>query len=162
MEKTMVKILSLLYASAVILGAACGGSSSSSPSNNFAATMNGSSEVPATTSPATGSATFTVSGTTVTYTVTFTGLTGNPTASHIHVGSTTVAGPVVVPFKGLPGATAGTFTGTFTQADIVVGASPSVTTLDDLLTQMRAGNTYANVHSTANPGGEIRGQIQAN
>jgi hypothetical protein len=162
MEKTMVKIGSLLFVSAAILGAACGGSSSSNPANNFAATLKGTSEVPATTSAATGTATFSVSGTTVTYTVTFTGLTGNPTASHMHVGSSSVAGPVVVPFKGLPTATAGTFTGTFTQADIVAGASPSVTTLDDLLVQMRAGNAYANVHTTANPNGEIRGQIQPN
>jgi len=162
MEKIMVKIQSLLLASAVTLGTACGGSSSSSPSNNFSAALKGSSEVPATTSAATGTATFTVSGTTVTYTVTFTGLTGNPTASHMHVGSGSVAGNVVVPFKGLPTATTGTFTGTFTQADISPQTTPPLTTLDDLLVQMRAGNTYTNIHTTANPNGEIRGQIQAN
>jgi hypothetical protein len=33
-------------------------------------------------------------------------------------------------------------------------------TLDDLLEQMRAGNTYVNVHTKAHPGGEIRGQIE--
>jgi CHRD domain len=161
----MVRIQSVLCASAaLLLGVSCGGSSSSSPSNNFSAAMNNANEKPAppVASTATGTATFSVSDTTVTYTVNFTGLTGNPTVSHIHVGDPTASpGAVVVPFKvTLPAATSGTFTGTFTEADIVTTASPLITNLNDLLTQMRAGNTYANVHTAANPGGEIRGQIQ--
>ncbi len=144
------------FVPAAILAAACGGSS---PATNFTATLNGSSEVPATTSTATGTATFTLSGTTVNYTVTYTGLSGNPTASHMHVGATTAAGPVVVAFSGLPAATAGTFSGSFTQADIKAQTSPPIATLDDLLAQMRASNTYANIHTAANGGGEIRGQI---
>jgi len=33
--------------------------------------------------------------------------------------------------------------------------------LQELLAQMRAGQTYVNVHTLANPGGEIRGQVEA-
>ena len=143
------------FVSAAILAAACG---SSGPATNFSATLAGANEVPATTSTATGTATFTLSGTTVNYTVTYTGLSGAAKSSHLHVGSTTVAGPVVVAFS--PPATASdTFSGSFTQADIKAQTSPVINTLDDLLVQMRAGNTYANIHTAANPGGEIRGQL---
>jgi hypothetical protein len=50
--------------------------------------------------------------------------------------------------------------GTITAADLV-GPLAGMS-IDDLLAEMRAGNAYVNVHSEANPGGEIRGQIQAN
>lgn len=33
-------------------------------------------------------------------------------------------------------------------------------TISDLATSMRVGNVYANVHSVANPGGVIRGQVE--
>jgi len=143
-----------------VVTTACGGSSTPAAATNFGATLAGSGEVPATTSTATGTATFSLSGTTMTYTVTYSGLSGNPTGSHIHVGASTATGPVVVAFSGLPAATSGTFTGTFTAADIKPSTTPVVVnTLDDLLTQLRAGNAYANIHTAANGGGEIRGQI---
>jgi hypothetical protein len=140
--------------------AACGGSS---PSNNFGATLNGASEVPPTTSSGTGTATVTVSGTTATYTVSFTGLSGNASASHIHVGAvgTAVAGNVIVAFSGVPANTSGNFTGTFTSADVKAQTNPPISTFDDVVAQMRAGNTYVNIHSTVNGGGEIRGQLAA-
>jgi len=141
--------------------AACGGTSSS----QYVATLSGASEVPATTSTATGDATFTVSGTKVTYTVNFTGLTGNPSASHIHVGSATVKGGVVVTIPGLPALTSGTYSGSFTAANVVAGASGSTTihdgNLDDLNTAIQTGNAYFNIHTAANPGGEIRGQLHS-
>jgi hypothetical protein len=157
----MVRTRFLAFVPAALLAAACGGSSSpTTPATNFSATMNAASEVPPTTSTATGTATFVVVGTTVNFTVTWNGLSGPPTAGHIHVGATTVAGPVVVPFTGLPATASGTFSSSFTQANIKPQTNPVINTLDDLLVQMRAGNTYANLHTTANPGGEIRGQLQ--
>ena len=152
----MVTARLFAFASAVILAAACG---SSGPATSFSTTLAGANEVPPTTSTATGTATFTLSGTTVNYTVTYSSLSGPPTASHMHVGASTVSGPVVVPFSGLPTTASGTFSGSFTQADIKAQTSPVINTLDDLLAQMRAGNTYANIHTTAHGGGEIRGQI---
>jgi hypothetical protein len=112
---------------------------------------------PITTSNATGTFTATLSGTTLSYTVTWTGLSGNATAGHIHVGSPSASGGVVAPFVGLPATASGTFNGTITPAD--VKPSGAVTNFDDLLVQMRGGNTYANIHTATNPGGEIRGQI---
>ena len=148
--------------SAVILAAtlaACGGSSTSGPATNFSATLSGANESPATTSTATGTATYSLSGTTLTYTVTYTGLSGPPTGAHIHVAATGFNGKIIVPFATVPSTTAGTFSGTITAADITPQTTPiAVATFDDLLVQLRAGNTYTNIHTTANTGGEIRGQ----
>jgi hypothetical protein len=57
----------------------------------------------------------------------------------------------------LAGATGptGSFTGTFTAADII---SP-VITADSLEVLMTNGQAYVNVHTPANAGGEIRGQL---
>jgi hypothetical protein len=141
--------------------AACGGSSG--PATHFSATMNGANEVPAKTTAATGSATYTINGTTVDYTVNWTGLSGNATAGHIHVGTPDVAGQVVVPFtlSTAQKAPQGTLTGSFTAADVQAATGGTVTVAkndyDGLIAAMRAGHTYTNIHTAANTGGEIRG-----
>ena len=48
-------------------------------------------------------------------------------------------------------------TGTLTAANFA--ASGAVTTFAQAVAAIRAGTTYFNLHTTANPGGEIRGQI---
>ncbi len=157
MKNTRLASLAAI-AAAIVLGA-CGGSNST----KFGATLNGANETPAVVTNGTGNGTFTLSGTMVTYNITATGLSGNATASHIHVGGTTAPGQIVLPFpasaivNGAGGAV--TVSGTFTTADVVPQTNPPINTLDDLLVQMRAGNTYANIHTAAHPGGEIRGQI---
>ena len=148
--------------------AACGGSSG--PATNFTATLSSANEVPATQNPttgATGNATYTVldGGTAVSYTVTFSGMSSKPSAGHIHVGTSSEAGGVVVPFTIPAGAgTSGTITGTFTAADVAAGTTPSQTIvagdINSMLSAMRAGATYANIHTSSNPNGEIRGQNQ--
>jgi CHRD domain-containing protein len=148
---------------AAALLAACGGPKGSD--TNFVSALNSANEVGpnANTSAGTATATYTVSGTTVSYAITYSGLSGPPTQSHIHVGTDTVNGGVVVPFTGLPNAASGTFTGTFTAANIAAGTAGGVTInkndLDSLLTAMRNGQAYTNIHTNARPGGEIRGQI---
>jgi hypothetical protein len=80
--------------------------------------------------------------------LTFTGLTSNATAAHIHQGAAGVNGPVIVPLAGGAGATAGTWSvpaGTFLTAS--------------QLNVLKVGGLYANVHTVNNPAGEIRGQI---
>jgi CHRD domain-containing protein len=145
--------------------AACGGSSG--PSNHFVATLNAANEPGSITSSGTGSADYTVDGGVVAFTVTFSGLTANANNAHIHVGPAGVAGGVTVPFTSqIPRATSGTFNGTFTAANVAAataadaGISLNAGDFDGLLTLMRAGNTYTNIHTTANVNGEIRGQNQ--
>lgn len=70
-------------------------------------------------------------------------LTGAPVAAHLHVGAVGVNGPIAVP---LVAAGPGEFTGT------AVLTAPQALALG-------AGGTYLNVHTAANPGGEIRGQV---
>jgi hypothetical protein len=48
--------------------------------------------------------------------------------------------------------------GTLTDANIVNTACGS--TISEIVDSMLAGNAYVNVHSAANPGGEVRGQIE--
>src|SRR5205823_12729299 len=100
---------------ALALGlAACG---SSNPATHFKATMNAANEPGTVTSSGTGAAEYTVDGGTVSYTVTFTGLTANANAGHIHVGPAGVNGGVTVPFT-VPSATSGTVSGSFTAAHV--------------------------------------------
>ncbi len=88
------------------------------------------------------------------------------TAAHIHVGSSGMNGPVVL---FLYGPNAPVFTakdgckdlssGTLTPADLKAKPEAGVSTWDDFVKALMAGKTYVNVHTTANPDGEIRGQL---
>ena len=108
----------------------------------FFATLTGAQETPAVTTQASGTGRFlydpetrTLSGTVATAGV-------NGTAAHVHTAAVGVAGPVTIAMTGGP---------TWTLPATVLTEAQAA----DLL----AGRMYANVHSAANPGGEIRGQI---
>lgn len=120
----------------------------------FQAQLSPANEVPAHATGASGTAGITLEGTTVRYAIEVSGISGI-TASHIHSGPVGVNGPVrVFLFHGpTTGAVAGRLVeGSFTAAD-VTGIS-----FDQLLSEMRSGNAYVNVHTTVYPAGEIRGQ----
>ena len=121
------------------------------------ATLNGASEVPAVTTAATGEGWVIISSdnTTVTYFVEYSGLSGALAAAHIHTGAPGVAGGVILPLAAGPSP----MFGTLTSADFK--PSGSVTTFAEALAAIRGGTTYFNLHTAANPGGEIRGQIVA-
>ena len=137
-------------------------SGETAPGERFAASgLSGAKERPTpVTTTATGSATFEVlTGGALRYTVTVAGLTG-ATMAHIHTAVADSAGPIAVtlftsatPAGPLTGTLAsGSFTGTNIQ---LTGVS-----MDSLLSLMRRGRTYVNVHTATNPLGEIRAQIQ--
>ncbi|WP_373064070.1 CHRD domain-containing protein [Gemmatimonas sp.] len=128
------------------------------------ALLNGANERPTpVTTSANGAALFTRSGTTVTYTVTYQGMASTPTGAHIHAPAGPAATAGIVVDLGAQSLTSnsGVLTGTFTAAAIrgISGQPPIV--LDSLMTLLRTGNAYVNVHSTTFPGGEIRGQTGA-
>ena len=137
-------------------------SGETAPGERFAAVgLSGANERPTpVTSTATGSATFErLSDGSVRYTVTVAGLTG-ATMAHIHHAVTDSAGPIVVTLFTSPTPT-GLLTGTLASGSFA-GANvqlPGVS-LDSLLSLMRRGRTYVNVHTATRQAGEIRAQIQ--
>jgi len=92
----------------------------------------------------------------ITATVTHSGLSGDATAAHIHAGAVGVAGPVVLPFSG---SLASPFSKTFTSADYVA-APGAPADFPSFVKSLRAGDAYLNVHTAACKPGEIRGQIK--
>ncbi len=119
--------------------------------------MTGAQETPAVATSATGQGTFVISasGSTITYLVTYSGLSGTVSAAHIHTGAPGIKGGAILPLAAGPSP----MSGTLSAADFTV--SGSVTTFAQAVADIRAGTTYFNLHTAANPGGEIRGQMLA-
>src|SRR5207302_11475722 len=116
----------------------------------YTATLTGANERPtAVSTSATGRAVITVLGNLVSWKVDVTNI-DSIILGHIHHGAVDSAGPVVVNFN--PAATGLALPGTATTG--------SATVADSILTEMRTGIAYVNVHTQKNKGGEIRGQLQ--
>lgn len=97
---------------------------------------------------------------TVTYTVRVFNLPSGVTASHIHVGSPGTAGPVVVNFTVVPNTSNDfSFTGVARFADFTLRPDQGIRSSEDMVQAILGNNSYVNVHSAVNPGGEIRGQL---
>jgi len=128
--------------------------------------LTGSQQVPGVTTDAFGMATVRLidNGTAIQFRVIVCDIV-NVTASHIHVSAAGTNGPVIIPFFTNPplfSSPQGCKTlaaGTRTAADLNTKASPTITSWDDFVKALLSGNTYINVHTTANKGGEIRGQL---
>ena len=110
----------------------------------------------------------------VSYTLSFGGLQGNVTQSHIHFAQKSVNGSIIVWLCGSatnPGPAGtpacpqqGTVSGTFTSANVGASATTQQLSAGDLasfIDAMESGIAYVNVHTTLSPGGEIRGQLTA-
>jgi hypothetical protein len=120
----------------------------------FVASLNGASEVPPKAVAGTGTATIVKNGATYTYTITYAGMSGPLNGAHIHGPATaTTNAVVIVPFDVTGAGPTGTLTGTFSSTN---NAAISNDSLDVL---MRTGGAYVNLHTGANIGGEIRGQL---
>jgi hypothetical protein len=111
----------------------------------FEASLSGSKEVPANTTSGTGDVQASLDTATkvLSYKITFSGLTGPATMAHFHGPAAPGANaPPVVPIAKPSSPTSGTATLT-----------------DAQMADLQAGKWYFNVHTAANPGGEIRGQV---
>jgi hypothetical protein len=143
-----------------------GGITSDAALLNFVAVLSGSQEVPPVETRARGTAIFQLNadGTELSYKLVCANIR-NITQAHIHIAPAGENGPVVAwlypsgpPSVLIPGMFNGVLAeGTITAANLV-GPLAGLT-LNDLLDAVKAGNAYANIHTTQNPGGEIRGQI---
>ncbi len=107
-------------------------------------TLSGANEVPPVTTAAKGTGIVTI-GTdgAVSGSITTTGVAA--TAAHIHVAAAGKNGPVIVPMT--------------KNADNSFVFPPGAKLTDAQMANLKAGELYINVHSAANPGGEIRGQL---
>ena len=144
----MIRVPHILRAGLLASAVAFAGCSMTPAASNTAvlgATLSSAAEVPPNASSATGKvdATFDKGTSVLRWTLSYSGLTGPASAAHFH-------GPA------LPGANAGVAV-PFTSA-----ASPSdgqATLTPAQVADLMAGKWYVNVHTAANPGGEIRGQL---
>jgi hypothetical protein len=75
-------------------------------------------------------------------------------AAHIHLGGVGQNGGIILPLKAGPSP----MSGTLKAADLK--PTGNVSTFADAIDAIRAGSTYVNLHTAANPGGEIRGQLK--
>ena len=109
----------------------------------FFATLTGAQETPPTTSTATGTGVFVFDpdSNTMSGTVSTSGITG--LVAHMHIGAIGQPASPSIPFTGGP----------------VNWTMPPTVLTADQVTSLGQGNFFANVHTTANPGGEIRGQV---
>ena len=126
------------------------------------------SEVPAVSQPGIGSfkATIDDGAQSISYELSYSGLTSGPLAAHIHLAQKDVNGGVSAFLCGgstKPACPPGpaTVTGTIVPVDIIGPAGQGITAGEwgELVAAIRSGVAYANVHTAAHPGGEIRGQI---
>lgn len=115
-------------------------------------------------------------GTSFDWTLSYEALEGAVQQAHIHFGQRAMSGgisvflctnlgnapasPPATPTKACPPPPA-TITGTAVAADVIgpLGQGIEPTAFNELLAAVRAGYTYANVHTTKWPSGEIRGQL---
>ena len=138
-----------------------------SQTERFAASLGGENEVPPINTAGTGNFEMTIQDT-ITFSLTFSGLSSPLTVAHLHFAPSKVAGGVMIFLCGggnqpaCPAATEGTITGTITAANVTGPGGQGITPgdLDSALEAVRSDLSYANMHTTNFPGGEIRGQVQ--
>ena len=144
---------------AVAAVAACKDDKATAPEpERYVLALTGAAERPnAVTTTSTGSAVITVlNKDSIEYLMYVSG--DSITASHIHAADVNSAGPIMVFTFGGP--VTGRIDGAFRFGYITrTGTFSGAFTMDSLLTRIRAGNAYLNVHTRKFPGGELRGQI---
>lgn len=164
---------------ALLAGALAVGSASADDTQSFHAVFSGfnelgelNAETGAILSPgrATLDLTLDPQAQTLTYTLQYSGLTSSVTQAHIHFGKVHTPGGVLVYLcsnlgngpTGTPDCPAsGTVTGTLTATSVQAIAGQNVTAgdFDALVDALESDTTYANIHTTNFPSGEIRGEI---
>lgn len=165
MSAKRILILTMMVA-LLVLGAS---TAFANENRNFRANLSGAEEVadPPVETLARGQAIFQLSkdGTELSYKLIVANIE-NVTMAHIHLAPAGVNGPVVAwlyPSGPPPQLIEGRFSGVLAEgvitADNLVGPLDGAT-MEDLIDEIRGGNTYVNVHTSQYPAGEVRGQIR--
>jgi hypothetical protein len=156
----MKKALSV--GAAVVATLVIGAAAASAQSIITKATLGGGEETPILLSGAAGTAEVVVDMTSREFVVTLRifNIPTSTTAGHIHVGSKGIAGPVVIDFPAIAGRL-GDFTTSFRvgNSSFRPASAIGINTIDDVIQAVLTGNAYVNIHTSTNPGGEIRGQL---
>jgi hypothetical protein len=149
---------SLIAALALLLGA---GAQAHAQTVRLTATLSGGSETPAVLTGAAGTAEVFVNlgQRTVTYEIEIFNIPTTTTAGHFHVGGPGLAGPIVVDLTP-PGVTDDfSLKGSAQASALRPRPEQGIRTWDDFIQALVGGQLYVNIHTTTNPGGEIRGQL---
>jgi hypothetical protein len=122
-------------------------STASAATVSYTAHLSGAKEVPKADSKASGKldATYDSATKDLTYTLTFDGLTGPATAAHFHAPAPRGQNAGVLAPIG--------------DKSLTSPVTGKLTLTEDQAKELHAGKVYVNIHTAANPGGEIRGQI---
>jgi hypothetical protein len=165
--KTRFTILAVAALLTVVTGGAIAGAGDNP---NFVAVLSGDEEVPPVGTHAAGLAKYQLnkSGDQLSFKLIVANI-DDVTQAHIHCGPAGVNGPVIAFLYGFgPTVTSNGILseGSISNANVIVRPDSSacpggVSDFDDVLAKMESGDAYTNVHTTAFPGGEIRGQIRA-
>ncbi|GGF21652.1 hypothetical protein GCM10011611_29660 [Aliidongia dinghuensis] len=138
-----------MAAMALALAAFAAAPSAEAKTTTYRVVLNGKSETPPNTTKGTGTGTVKYDDATkeLSWNIKYSGLTGDAKAAHFH-------GPAK------PGVAAGVMVPAFMKGEALI--SPiigSATLTDDQATALTGGQMYFNIHTQANPEGEIRGQV---
>jgi hypothetical protein len=131
---------------AAALGLGVSGTVLAADATAFESKLSGANEVPANASPGSGTlkASLDKQTSVLNWTVTYSGLTGPVKAGHFH-------GPAAA------GANAGVALGLTGGVESPIKGSAILTAAQ--VDELKAGKWYVNLHTAANPGGEVRGQV---
>ena len=156
MHKTYNRRSILGYGAAGVATLAALTSQSQAATTQYKATLSPASEVPPNTTTGSGSvtATYDSAAKSLTLNVTYSGLSGPVTAAHIHGPAEAGKNAGVVFWLSQKPAAQGD-----TPPPFPSPFSNTVTLTDDQANDLSSGLYYVNIHTKANPGGELRGQL---
>ena len=139
-----------------------------SQTERFSASLAGGNEVPPINSAGTAAFDMTIQPGTITFSLTFSGLSSPLAVAHLHFAPSKVAGGVMIFLCGgggqpaCPATTEGIITGTITVANVTGPTTQGIAPgdLDSALEAVRKGLSYVNMHTANFGSGEIRGQVK--
>jgi hypothetical protein len=162
-------LLGVVIASSYAVSAASGQDRLDARRDRLSARLSGFQEVPAISTPGGGNLQLWINDQRqqIQYRLSYADLEAPVGAAHIHLGQQDVNGGVAAFLCGGGGKPAcppahTTLNGTITAADVTGPAAQGIDAgeIRELIRAIRAGKTYANVHTSKFPSGEIRGQIR--